>query len=155
GLVSVPRSRVYGAELDLRWLAVHGLTLSGSASYVNSSVTSDFATLGPVGSSGFVDVRGSAFPDTPEWNALADVEYRTAVISNWDVFVGTNATYHSSASSTFAAGPEFDVPGYTLVDARCGAERQDRSLRVELWVHNLTDRYYWTHVDHVLDNITR
>lgn len=61
GLVSVPRSRVYGAEVDLRWLPVHGLTLSVSGSYVNSSVTSDFATLGPVGSSGFVDVRGSAF----------------------------------------------------------------------------------------------
>lgn len=92
---------------------------------------------------------------TPKWNALVDAENRTALVSNWDAFVGANATYHSSTSSTFAAGPEFDVPGYTLVDARFGAEKPDRSLRVEVWARNITDRYYWTHVDHVLDCITR
>jgi outer membrane receptor protein involved in Fe transport len=155
GLVSVPRSRVIGAESGLRWLPITGLAVSVSGSYVNSRVTSDFATLGPLSSSGFVNVRGSAFPDTPKWNALADVEYRRSLGADWDAFVGANTTYQSPASSTFAAGPEFAIPGHTLVDARVGAEKYDRSLRVELWAHNITNRYYWTHVDHVLDCITR
>jgi outer membrane receptor protein involved in Fe transport len=77
------------------------------------------------------------------------------LVSSWNAFVGANATYHSSTTSTFAAGSEFDIAGYTLVDTRLGVEKQDQSLRVALWAQNVTDRYYWTHVDHVADCITR
>jgi iron complex outermembrane receptor protein len=155
GLVSVPKSRVYGAEVSVLWLPLPGLTLNGSATYVHSEVTSDFATLGPLAVGGFVDVKGSSFPNTPEWNAVGDAEYRTALFSSWDGFVGGNATYRSSAASTFAGGPEFEIGGYTLLDARFGVEKQDRSLRVQVWGRNITNRYYWSHVDHVLDTVTR
>jgi outer membrane receptor protein involved in Fe transport len=86
---------------------------------------------------------------------LADSEYRFPLVGDWRGFVGGNLTYRGRTTSTFAAPSEFDIDGYTLVDARVGMERSDGTLRVQLWGQNITDKYYWTHVDHVLDTVTR
>ena len=64
-------------------------------------------------------------------------------------------TYRGRTVSTFAARREFDIPEYTLLDARAGMQHSDGKLRIWLWGKNVTDRYYWTHVDHVLDTVTR
>jgi outer membrane receptor protein involved in Fe transport len=102
-----------------------------------------------------VDVQGSSFPNTPKLNFLTDTEYRFPLVADWQAFVGGNATYRSGSVSTFAAPSEFDIPSYTLLDARAGVQRADGKLRLWLWGKNITDRYYWTHVDHVLDTVTR
>jgi outer membrane receptor protein involved in Fe transport len=154
GLVSVPKSRVTGAELNLVWRPVQALTLSAGGTYIKSKVTSDFETIGPVGTT-FVNVKGEGFPNTPKWNFVGDAEYRFPVSSDWNAFVGGNVTYRSKADSTFAGPSSFDIKAYALVDLRLGFEKEDGSLRVQAWGRNITNKYYWSHVDHVLDTVNR
>ena len=155
GLVSVPKSRATGVELDITVRPTSDWYVSVGGSYVATKVESKFSALGPLASSGSVDVQGSSFPNTPKLNFLTDTEYRFPLVDDWQAFVGGNATYRSGSVSTFAAPSEFDIPSYTLLDARAGVQRTDGKLRVWLWGKNITDRYYWTHVDHVLDTVTR
>ena len=155
GLVSVPKSRVDGVEASLVFRPLTDWYVSLGGTYLDTSVRSDFYTVGPIATSGTINVKGEAFPDTPKLSALLDTEYRFPLLSNWEGFVGGNATYHGRNTSTFAAPSEFDIDGYTLLDARLGMARADGKLRIQLWGKNITDKYYWTHVDHVLDTITR
>jgi outer membrane receptor protein involved in Fe transport len=154
GLVSVPSSRAKGAEFSLVARPVTGLTLSAAGTYVDTEVRSDFITLPPVGLT-FFNAKGQPFPNTPKWSFVADADYHFPVAENWRGFVGANLTYKDKTNSTFGGGRQFQTPDYTLIDARLGAEREDGSLRVTAWVRNLTGKYYWTHVDHVLDTIDR
>ena len=155
GLVSVPKSRVDGVEANIVFRPVAYWYVSLGGTYLDTSVESDFHTLGPLASSGAFNVKGSPFPATPKLSLLADSEYRFPLVGDWRGFVGGNLTYRGRTTSTFAAPSEFDIDGYTLVDARVGMERSDGTLRVQLWGQNITDKYYWTHVDHVLDTVTR
>ncbi len=155
GLVSVPKSRATGAEADITIRPISDWYFTLGGTYVATKVESNFATLGPLASSGSVDVQGAAFPNTPKLNFIADTEYRFPLWANWQGFVGGNVTYRGRTVSTFAARSEFDIPDYTLLDARAGMQHSDGKLRIWLWGKNVTDRYYWTHVDHVLDTVTR
>jgi outer membrane receptor protein involved in Fe transport len=75
--------------------------------------------------------------------------------ADWNAFVGSSVTYRGKSVSTFAGPPSFDIKAYALVDVRVGFEKEDGSLRVQAWGRNITNKYYWSHVDHVLDTITR
>lgn len=155
GLVSVPRSRVLGAELNLVVRPIRAWTTSIGGTYVESKVLSNFDTLGPLATSGSFNIRGEPFPNTPKWHLVGDTEYRLPITGAWSAYAGSNVIYRSRANSTFAEPTEFQIKAYALVDARIGLERKDGSLGVEFWGRNITDVYYWRHVDHVLDTITR
>ena len=155
GLVSIPKSRVTGAEASLAARPVDGLKLSAGVTYLHTEVLSDFGTLGPLATSGSSDVKGEPFPSTPKWTAVADAEYRFNPVAGWSPYAGISTHYRDKAPSTFAEPPEFEVKAYTLLDARLGIENEDRSWRFELWGSNITNVYYWRHVDHQLDTVTR
>jgi len=155
GLVSVPKARVDGVEASLVFRPIEDWYVSLGGTYLDTRVESNFNTVGPVATSGTINVKGEAFPDTPKLSVLLNTEYRFPLLAEWGGFVGGNATYHGRTTSTFAAPPEFDIDEYTVLDARVGIARADGKLRIQLWGKNITDKYYWSHVDHVLDTITR
>ena len=123
GEVSIPKSRVEGAELDVSAHPLHGLTVTAGATYIDSKVTSNYRTSSPdalygfqpatdptcppnstVGSCG-INIKGSPFNYTPKWNVLGDVQYTFPVSGGVDGFVGANVTYQSKTSAAFAAPP--------------------------------------------------
>lgn len=152
-LVSIPKSRVLGAELSAMARPIRNLTLNIGATYVASKVRSSFVTATPFG--GTADIRGQRFPNTPRWQITADTEYETPISSRLNAFVGGGLTYHSSTVAAFAGGPLFDIDAYTLLDARIGFQEPDKHWRVELWARNLTNKFYWTSVQHIEDTVTR
>lgn len=152
-LVSVPKSRVVGAELAALVRPTRGLTLNLGATYVNSRVLSSFVTATPFG--GTADIKGEAFPNTPRWQVSADGEYHASISPRIDAFLGGSFTYRNATTAAFAGGPLFNVPAYGLVDARFGVEAPSDRWRFELWARNLTDKFYWTSVQHIEDTVTR
>ena len=155
GLISIPKSRVLGAELSITAHPFHGISLSAAGTYISPRVISHFDTQGPLASSGVADVKGEGFPNTPKWNLVGDAEYRFPISATWGAYVGGDITYHSKATATFDAPPEFDITSYALLGARAGLEKEDGSLRVQVWGRNITNKYYWSNVDHVIDAIVR
>jgi outer membrane receptor protein involved in Fe transport len=154
-LVSVPRSRVAGAELDATIRPTTGLTLRLAGSYIDSKVLGSYVladplpALRPTG----IDIGGSAFPNTPKWQGSADAEYRAPVSTSWSAFGGFNLSYRSATRSFFGGDDNFILPGYALLDLRAGFERADGKLRVMFWGRNVTNKFYKTFVSRATDTI--
>jgi hypothetical protein len=100
-----------------------------------------------------VDIGDDRFPNTPLWQATSDAEYQFARLNDWTAFVGATATYRTSTLSFFGGNQDFVLPAYALLDLRAGFERD--AWRVELWGHNVTDRFYTTFAQRVTDTIIR
>ena len=152
GMVSIPKSRVAGGELDATLQPVSGLTLRIGATYVNSRVLGSYLLANPLGGPA-VDIGGDRFPNTPLWQATSDAEYQFALRHDWTAFVGATATYRTSTLSFFGGNQDFVLPAYAVLDLRAGFERD--AWRVELWGRNVTDRFYTTFAQRVTDTIIR
>ncbi|HKX23475.1 MAG TPA: TonB-dependent receptor [Rhizorhapis sp.] len=153
GLVTVPKSRVAGGEVNLNWRPVEGLALNGSATYVNSKVRGDYITRDPF--SVPININGFAFPNTPKWQLTGDAEYSFPVSAGLKAFVGSNVSYRSSSPATFGGGDEFILPNYTLVDLRAGVESADGRWSAQIWGRNVFDKFYTINAAHVIDTVTR
>ena len=158
-VISIPKSKVDGAELDLVLRPIRGLTITAGGAYVESEVLlakgeSVLANTVPDQLGNAFNATGSAFPNTPKWQLSAGPEYKFPVTDVWTAFVGATATYRSSTTSFFGDNPIFDLPGYTLYDARGGFEREDSNLRITFWGKNITNKYYPLLITRAHDTIT-
>jgi len=151
GLVSVPKSSVKGAELNVTWKPLAALTLSGGATYVKSEVTDHFTSNDPFNNQ--VDLQGEAFPNTPKWQLTADAEYDFPIAAGITGFVGAGGAYRSDSSAAFGNSPTYQVHAYGLLDLRGGVE--SGHWRAEVWGHNVTDKFYVQTVTHVVDTVAR
>lgn len=141
-LVSIPKSEVKGAEIEVTLRPVDGLSLSGSATYVDSRVTKHFisnTTFGP-----FADFYGHAFPNTPKWQANGRIAYEFPISGSLNAFLGTDITYRGHSDSDFIPDPRLSVPAYTLLDAQAGISTADGKWRFQIWGKNLTNEVYST-----------
>lgn len=153
-LVSIPESRVRGAEIDIAWQALDGLRVGAGVTYVHSKMLEDPAV--PIDAFGnpttFV---GEQFPNTPQWQAVADVAYERAIGGGWVGFFDISASYRDDSSAVLGESQELRIDGYALVDVRVGIESEDEAWRLSVWGRNVTDRYYWNNAAHVGDTVTR
>jgi iron complex outermembrane recepter protein len=148
-LVSIPKARVQGVELNVILRPVAGLTLTVGGSHLKTKVLRDPpAPIGPFGGAGtFV---GQRFPLTPKWQGVADLEYRFPALSNGDAFFGATLAGRTGSSSVLfgqqpaqAALEQLLVSnGYATLDLRAGIDLDANDMRVEIWGRNVTNRYY-------------
>jgi iron complex outermembrane receptor protein len=150
GLVSIPKSSVKGAELDLTVRPLSDLSVMLGGTYVSSKVDRDFSASDPFGAS--VDIKGQAFPNTPKWAAIADTEYGNT-FSFGRLFVGGGARYRSASYAAFGNNPDFKIRSYALLDLRAGYESPDDRWRVMAWGKNVLDRRYTTSTTRPIDTV--
>ncbi|WP_016747205.1 TonB-dependent receptor [Rhizorhabdus wittichii] len=165
-LINVPKSRLYGAEIEAGVRPFRGLALGASVTYVNSKVQRYTGTnvLGVQ-----QDFAGSSIPFSPKWQAQVDGEYR------WDMggvtpFVGAvlnvrakTIAYIGGSDLTIPASPvnsmapgvtrPFAIKGYQTVDLRAGAEWGQ--WKAMIWGKNVFDTYYWQNVISAFDTVYR
>lgn len=149
GQTNVPRSRILGAEVDIHWMPVKGLTIDAGGSYLDSKVTEWQA----------VDTDASSWPNTivtfdasglrlaqsPKWQGNLTVEYRSPLTDALDWTVGGDMTTTSAfVGVTGAERFRTAVEGYTLFNARAGIVARNDRWRFMVWGKNLTDKYYYT-----------
>jgi len=151
-LVNVPKSKVQGAELQLNWLAMEGLTANVGVTYIDSEIE-DFQNFDPYGRPANFD--GESFPLTPGWQGFADVQYEWPLNDSLRAFVGANVSHQSSTYGAMGELELLKIDAYTLLDLRAGAETQDGRWRFTIWGRNVTDEYYWTLAEHVSDTTVR
>jgi outer membrane receptor protein involved in Fe transport len=152
-LINVPKSRLDGAELQLVWTPVAGLTLSTGGSYIDSRVLDHFTNYDATAA--LVDFNGEAFPNTPKWQFVSDIDYRRDITDKLRAFVGAAVQSQSSTYSELGELPLLKVDGYTLVDLRAGVETRDGVWRLTFWGRNVGNTYYWTTSNPDLDTWVR
>jgi outer membrane receptor protein involved in Fe transport len=151
-LVSIPRSHVVGAEVQLVARPVAGLTLDASTTYVHTSID---RFLGFNSLAHFGDQSGTPFPFSPAWQSVASLDYDFPVVRNWRGFAGGSLTYNSSTNGGIGAVNILKIDSYTLLDLRAGVRSADGRYRVWFWGKNVTNTYYWTSVFAIGDAVSR
>ena len=151
-LVNIPKSTLYGAEVQATLQPIAGLRASIGLTYVNSRVDQD--PINPTDPFGhIVSFIGEPFPDTPQFQGVADIEYRFAPIAGYTAYIGGSSTSRSNATTAFGGSPILRISPYTLVDLRAGFEPYGAPWSVELWARNITNQYYVTNVIHGADAV--
>lgn len=162
GLVSVPKSRIRGAEISATLRPVDGLTLSANGSYIDTEIQSN--PVNPTGPfNNPANFIGKPFPVTPKWQSTFDAQYKFPVNTSLSAYVGGNVTTHSSANGVFLSGDPavaanealLKIPAYALVDVRAGLETEGGKWRVEAFGRNITSKYYLIGTSRNADYILR
>ncbi|MFA7596941.1 MAG: TonB-dependent receptor [Novosphingobium sp.] len=151
-LINVPKSRIWGIEGEITARPADGLTLSASATYLDSKVTSSFSTANGqavYNSMGFTgDMKGSELPYTPKFGANADIQYEWNMGGALRPFVGGTFVYQGKSNATFEnpviRADFFDIPSYKTVDLRAGVGAGDGSWKFTIYGRNLFDEYIIT-----------
>jgi iron complex outermembrane receptor protein len=157
-LVNIPKSDVYGVEFNIVARPVSGLRLTAGTSYVTSRVGRDpIAPAQPRDPFGVLtSYVGEAFPNTPNWQAVADAEYDFPIpVGDLQGFVGGTLTYRGASYAGFGQSSIFKLPEYTLLDLRLGVQSPGGKWVGQIWGRNVTNQYYWTNVTHLTDYVSR
>lgn len=135
-----------GAELDLLWLPLEGLTLQASLSWLDAEI-SDSDTLALSQEFLVLPIEGLKRGFAPEWssNVLARYEWdtgglRAAVQANYS---WRDDLVNEESSLTPVNLAAFGHESYGLLNARVSLGAADDSWNVALVGRNLSDTEYW------------
>jgi iron complex outermembrane receptor protein len=142
-LVSIPRSHVVGAEVQLVAHPVKGLTLDTSVTYAHTQID---RFVGFDGLATFGDQVGTPFPFSPPWQSVTNLDQVFPISGRFQGFVGGTLTYNSRTYAGVGAREPLRIDAYTLLDLRAGVESPDGRRRLWLWGKNVTNEYYWSNV---------
>ncbi len=151
-VVNVPKSRVNGAELQLDVVPFRGLTLSEGATYLSTKVINytNYNVFGVI-----QDFSDEQFPNSPKFQSVSDAEYDWHVSDKVNAFAGGSVNYQTKSNGLFGEIPLFDINSWATLDLRAGIEAPDKSWRLSVWGRNVTNTYYWTSANRVLDTAIR
>jgi outer membrane receptor protein involved in Fe transport len=134
-----------GLEGSLNWAVTDALMLRAMASYVNAELTADSPDLG--------GADGDQLPNTPEWQAALDAEYRFR-LGGLPAFVGAAWRYKGEMPVGFEgytdangnvfppSAPRVDIDSYSLVDLRAGLKAGP--VDVSVYLTNVFDEWGYT-----------
>ena len=157
-LVNIPKSRVWGFEMEATARPTEGLSFTFAAAYTDAKVTK-FTGVSSGGQ--FADFSGASVPYTPRWQASVSGDY------SWDVggirpFLGGDLRVRSDTTS-IVGGDDiliggrqiYSIRGVPIVDLRAGFEAQDGRWRVMAWGKNVFDEYVFDNVFAQSDVVVR
>ena len=143
-LVNVPKSNIYGGELESVYRVSDRLRFNGSLALLQSEIDE--------GALNGVNLAGNSLPLAPE--------YSLTVGMNWDVVSFSYGDLEFQVDGSYVDSQYFDVfgdkvtqqDGYALGNARLALKPGEPGLEVALWVKNFTDENYRTSMINLLDN---
>ncbi len=152
-LDNVPKSHIFGIEGDVAIRPMRGLTLSGSASYLETKVD-EYSGITVFGAQ--KDFAGSRLPFAPTISLVGDVDYRMPTASGGEMFVGADVNYRSYVDA-YIGGSQLMIPdngvnrwlnrvpfridGYALVDARIGYTFPGERLTLSAYGKNIFNTF--------------
>lgn len=139
-LVNLPKSTLDGAELELNWRPVRGLSFNIASTYLKTEIK-EF--IGFDGGGNVTDFAGTGLPYSPKWQVNSNAEYEFPINNGLNGFVGGNLSYQSKSNAGFGFDPLLNIKGRTLLDVHVGVEHPDGKWSARLWGRNITNSYYW------------
>jgi len=145
GLTNVDESEITGAELEITWQPVSGLTLAGNAAWLDSEVK-EWQAVSRAESSYpnnvvYYDASGQDLAMTPDLSYTLFARYEFAVGDNLVMDISADINY--TGETTGGPRPEDATEDYSVANARIGLGSSDGSWRVMGWVRNLADEDYY------------
>jgi iron complex outermembrane recepter protein len=143
-------ARIYGAEADFSFRIIDGLTLSGSGTYIDAQLTTDFCQLDapgnqidPIGAPctfGALASSGTRLPVQPKFKGNLSARYEFEAGKNKSFVQGT--VLHQGGTRSYLTDGEFAALGptrqFTTFDFSVGTKFGDFS--VEAFIQNAFDK---------------
>ena len=160
-LQNIPKSSVFGAEVELSVRPTKGLSLVFAANYTDAKID-QFTGLSAAGV--LANFANTAVPFTPKWQLSVNGDYTVPINETLSLFVGASASHRTKTYSIIGgttnppgaipANEEFfRIDPYTLVDLRAGVK--GTNWQASIWGKNVFNEYYWTNVSPAFDTIVR
>jgi len=160
-LVNVPKSQVTGAEWTVKVRPMSGLTLSGAATWLESSVTDHFISNNPFVNAP-LDLKGEPLPNTPKWAARIGAEYLWDINAEWYATFGIDGEYQGKSPALFGVSsavqqgfPSLEIGSRALLNLRASIDSNDGHWHFEAFGENVTNAFYETSVVRNSDFVTR
>ena len=162
-LQNIPKSTVWGFELEMTARPIRSFSIAGSFSYTKAKIDK-FSGINGVGVEG--DFSGTPIPFTPEYQFRISPEFTFQVGSGAKANIGASLSYRSRAITVVggltnypgaspAGKPLSGIPAYALLDAHAGVTFDDGRMTVSVFGKNLTNKYYWDNVVTSSDTLAR
>jgi len=135
-LLNLPRSRIFGAELELVAKPARTLSVSASLGLLDSKIIEGVVQGQPV--------AGNRLANAPAVSLSGAID--------WDVLSSDAGTLSLRIDGNYVSRQEYDAlnsasltqGGYGLLGARIAFRTADDRFGIAVWGKNLTDRYYYT-----------
>jgi iron complex outermembrane receptor protein len=117
-------ARVNGAELSLTATPLEGVSLHGSVTYTDASLTKDI----PDGSG----LDGDSIPNVAHWSYAGTAKYERPIEQNMSAYIQTNFSYTGPSKTQFDSTNPYDlaIGNYFLIGAAVGIRRDNWDLQV-------------------------
>jgi len=141
------KAEVKGFEIDGRWQAAEGLTITGSLAYndfefkdyVNGQCYFGQAPNGPSAANGDCDYSGLTNQLVSKWQGMVGFNHFYDISSNLSLNTSANMFYTSEYHASPQLDPKLIQPGYARINARI-ALMSDEGWELAVLGDNLTDK---------------
>jgi iron complex outermembrane receptor protein len=165
-LVNVPKSKIKGAELSITARPTHGLSFSGSVTYLDAKVRDYDGIVGSTADPAtglrlpvLASFKGVKLPYSPRWQYALRADYEFPINGNFDGYLGAGVNGQSRSIGILTTSAQdrtdYKINARTLVDLSAGIATPDGVWRAGLWGKNVFNKYYWTNAIQAYDNIMR
>jgi iron complex outermembrane receptor protein len=137
-LISLPKSAIYGAELELAGRPVTRLTLRAGLGVLHTDIQQGAL------SGGAIDISGKRLPYAPTVSGTVSADWMAYSWSAAAVSLHLEDTYDSKQYFEFLNEPRLAQGGYSLLNARATLDSSSDRWEVSAWVRNLADKLYFT-----------
>lgn len=149
-MANAGKVRSRGAEVDISWLPVTGLTLNLNGSYndvrylsfKNAPCPAEVTT---VNASATCDLTGEPVVGASRWIGNLNGRYQWNIGGGLQPYLTASYSYRSEATGTLDNSKLSRIDGYGLVNLSGGLRFDvgDGQVDASLWVRNLTDKIYF------------
>jgi len=144
GLTNVPKSEIWGAEMDLQWLPTDHLTINAGVAYLDTEIKKWYAVddnLSQWPDTVYYNAAGFQLAQSPEWSYTALARYEWPLGDNLVLDLAADVVYTDETNGSIRVEEYTD--DYTLFGARAGIAAADGSWKAMLWGRNITDEDYY------------
>lgn len=149
GLTNIPKSRIYGAELDMQWAVSDRVNFYLGVAYLDTKVQEwqiTSAMSNGVGASPIgritEDAAGSDLPQAPKWSINSQVSFRWLNQARFYSSLAFDFNYKDNTVGVINQ-PENATASYLIANARITFGDQEGKWSAQLWSRNITDKYYY------------
>ncbi len=143
-LTNVGESEITGAELDLTWAPVDGLTMRFTAAWLDSELTDTSISTALPAFPGTELEEGESLAFAPELTFSGLIRYDFSISDRLGAFVQVDGDY-SDEQYALPGRPDSNLDSRTLVNGRLGLVSASGSWEASLWGRNLGDEEYNTY----------
>ncbi|MBO9695165.1 MAG: TonB-dependent receptor [Sphingopyxis sp.] len=135
-LLNLPRSRIFGAEVELVAKPSRSLSVSASLGLLDSKIIEGVVQGQSVAGNRLANAPALSLSGAIDWDALSN--------DAGTLSLHVDSNYVSRQEYDALNSPALSQGGYGLLGARVAFRTADDRLGIALWGKNLTDHYYFT-----------